>query len=610
MPSTRRPSLGDRRRLVIYAQRFAEDSANPRTGRAESTGEVRRNQAAYGWRVQRRLRARWYGLVPVKRRTLVALVTLLFSFASALVMLHWCSLWWEPLAKHPEIVRPLRLDRPDSFGTWLNAFLMITTAGASFLVYQLRRYSSDDYHGHYRIWRFAIVFSLIASIDCVTGLISWFGGTVDVILAERDFVAGADWVRLLVGFGGAAFALRMVGEVSRNAIATAAMMLAFALLAVPLAVKWRFLEIEPGSAVTWVPSAALFSRVGLLTSVVVYLRMLYREVRRLDEKDNLRDRFRSWIPSRARPIEAAVVERPKRHVSERKAGAASKSASTGQGSAGEKVVVENVVGEKNPPVVEENGAAVSDLKGKGKIWGFWRRKGRELAQDPGNDALESPPKRTGVSKEVARVDVNRIQADSNPALADATKNRQQDMKAPGISDAENETLEGRETQEPREKKPGLLSRMLKRRSGAADLSADGSELGAKKVVATKSIPAAPASDSTETQAPVPSGKKGWFGLSGRKPTGEVGDENFKAKDASSSGVGSPSSVAKTSPSPVVSPTPTAKVNSSIQDDDDGEDGPSDDNGEELDPDSVDWGTLNKSERRRMRKLMKRQGKAA
>jgi hypothetical protein len=59
---------------------------------------------------------------------------------------------------------------------WLSSlFLLVATAG-SVMVYALRRHRLDDYRGRYRVWRWAALACLIASIDATTGLhraVSW-----------------------------------------------------------------------------------------------------------------------------------------------------------------------------------------------------------------------------------------------------------------------------------------------------------------------------------------------------------------------------------------------------------------------------------------------------
>ncbi|WP_164103942.1 hypothetical protein, partial [Candidatus Laterigemmans baculatus] len=299
MPAARRPHLDDRRRLVIYSQRYSADAPaqGQRTAAVEaSLRGARKPVAAYGWRVQRRLRARLFGVVPVRRRTLLAAIAAILGAVVLLALGHWAALWWPPVALRPPLARPLRLDRPDSFGAWFGAAMMVAAAGGSFLIYQLRRYRADDYRGHYRMWRLAIVLCLLASLDAVVHLASWLGAAIDVVLAERDVLAGADWVRLLLSVGGAAFGLRMSVELARCRAAAAAMICALALFGISSATHWNLLRFEAATAVTWLPIALLAGQGIFLTSVVIYLRMLYREVRKLAPSEPLSQRLRKLVP--------------------------------------------------------------------------------------------------------------------------------------------------------------------------------------------------------------------------------------------------------------------------------------------------------------------------
>lgn len=299
MSSARRPHLDQRRRMVIYSQQredgdLAKEVA--RSNRASDELYSRRNTASYGSRVHRRLRARWYGLVPVKRRTLIGFVASLCGLVALLAWGHWASLWWAPVAMRPDVARPLQLDRPDSFGAWFGAVFLAMTSGAAFLVYQLRRYRSDDYRGHYRLWRIVIVVAMLASIDSVTQLTDWLGATLDAIFGQREIMAGSQWVRILWTIGGAAFAIRLTGEVWKDRSATSLMVVTWSLFAIPAATHWNLIRWEMERGVFWLPVIALAARTLMFATVVTYLRTLYREVRGLAEKGRLQDLIRAVVP--------------------------------------------------------------------------------------------------------------------------------------------------------------------------------------------------------------------------------------------------------------------------------------------------------------------------
>lgn len=601
MPTTRRPSLGDRRRLVIYSQRFNEDASGAVGRTTERSKEAKRSQAAYGSRVQRRLRARWYGLVPVKQRTLWAVATALFSLVSLLGVLHWCALWWGPIAGNEAIARPLRLDRADSFGTWFGAVMLVATAGASFLVYQLRRYKSDDYHGHYRIWRIAIVLSLVASVDCVTGLIDWFGGTIDVLLAERDFLAGADWVRLLLGFGGAAFALRMVAELSRSGWAAAIFAVSLLGHSIPLAVRWKLIEAQPEIVWLVVPIVTAFARAGSMLSVVIYLRLLYREVRRIESGERLAVRLRGVFRSDKRAeastekVAAVKPRSPGRKVSPVESAASQSQASSTRQVVRQKIAsVDSTAGESSKEVSskEEEGSAST----KRSLW--TRVRGLKSTD------LKSKSERDDevVGGEVASEKKGR-----------SWLKLPKRQRAPKEELVEGEATGGQEVVAVQPKSRKLGGWFKSSKSGLTEEAmAKGSQVSVSRAESTDV-------KSKDEGSEEVSGKKGWFGriMGKKRSTAEAGEENevevkepaLKRVVAASSKSGPTTSNVAKSAAPPAAARSTAQATESVDDDDDLGDEVSEDD-PDLDPDSIDWGTLNKSERRRMRKVLKRQGKAA
>ncbi len=76
----------------------------------------------------------------------------ILGIATLLCLMHYLSVTWSPLALREDLARPFRLDRPDSFGTYIRAIFLFAAAGTALLVYQLRRYKVDDFKGHYRLW--------------------------------------------------------------------------------------------------------------------------------------------------------------------------------------------------------------------------------------------------------------------------------------------------------------------------------------------------------------------------------------------------------------------------------------------------------------------------
>lgn len=604
MPAARRPRLDDRRRLVIYSQRYSADApAQSQRARAVDAAlrGARKPAATYGWRVQRRLRTRLFGIVPVRRRALLAVVAAVFGIAALLALGHWASLWWPPVALRPALARPLRLDRPDSFGTWLGAVMMVAAAGGSFMVYQLRRYRADDYRGHYRMWRIAIVLCLLASLDAVVHLASWLGAAIDVVLAERDVLAGADWVRLLLTVGGAAFGLRITVELARCRMAAATMVLALALLGVSSVTRWNFLRIEEATAVTWLPISLVAGRGAFLVAVVIYLRMLYREVRKLESSEPLSRRLRKLVPWRRLKL------RQRRRGAE---GEAWESESP----AAETTPRRSLKRSSKRAAAEPKEAATDAAEKQTKRWlrfSFGRRKAAD------SDAVASDAGREEDDAELAE-----HEEESPRRKRFGLPFRRRAKFAGDEAASADETIDEDERgdEAPRRKRFGLsLRRRAKsteEEAASADDATDSSDQDSNEqgdgaprrkrfgLPFRRRTTAAEDAGGEADGEPVVAKEKKWsrFSLLRRR----AASENEAEEDAQLSGVREHAAGPqrpKDSLRASERPASHKHASDSEHDDDDADDS-------DLDPEGVDWESLNKSERRRARKLLKRQGKAA
>ena len=274
----------DRRRRVLYSAQQAENGPKSAASRreAEKLREARCPQMAYGSRVHRRIRGRWFSLVPIRLRSMLLVTGSIFLLTATLCIAHYTAVTWTPLSNRPMIARPLRLDRPDSFGRWCMVAMLAVTAGIALMTYQLRRYRNDDFGGHYRLWRIVIVVSVLASINALVSLVDWSGAIIDAGFGKRVALAGNDWVRLVVTFGGAVLALRMVAELWHCRTALILMLTSCILFVIPEAVQWNILKIESAGYWTLATTAPMLGCTTLLIAMLTYLRVLYREVKQIE----------------------------------------------------------------------------------------------------------------------------------------------------------------------------------------------------------------------------------------------------------------------------------------------------------------------------------------
>ncbi len=273
----------DRRRRVLYSAHQAENESTSAASRraAEKLREARCPQMAYGSRVHQRIRGRWFSLVPVRLKSMLLVTGSICLLATILCAGHYAAVTWTPLSNRPTIARPLRLDRPDSFGSWCMVAMLSATAGIALMTYQLRRYRNDDFGGHYRLWRVVILVSVLASVNVLASLADWTGAIVDAGFGKRVALAGSDWVRLVVTFGGAVLALRMFAELWHCRTALVLMATSYILFVIPEAVQWNILKIESAGYWTLATTAPILGCTTLLIAMLTYLRMLYREVKQV-----------------------------------------------------------------------------------------------------------------------------------------------------------------------------------------------------------------------------------------------------------------------------------------------------------------------------------------
>ena len=213
------------------------------------------------------------------------------SVVALLCFGHYASVTWPSIAYRPEIARTLRLDRPDSFGRWVTCALLAGSAGISLLIYQLRRHKNDDFRGHYRLWRLVLVVLLLASVDALVSLVDWTGALLDAGFGKRVALSGNDWIRIVLSVGGAVLALRLTVEVRRSRWALATIVMAWAVLAFPVAARWNVLTVDTMSRWVLVTAAPLLGSALIFVSLGGYLRLLYREVRKIDDALSIADRL-------------------------------------------------------------------------------------------------------------------------------------------------------------------------------------------------------------------------------------------------------------------------------------------------------------------------------
>jgi len=441
-----------RRRLLVYQSRCLDDATGASDrGRTERLRQARRAPTIYGSNVHRRLRGRWFSLVPVRRRAMAGVTGAVGALVAVLCLAHGLALFWQPLAELPQIARPLRLDRPDSFGTWARAAMLALAAGASLLIYQLRRHRNDDFRGSYRIWPPLIVLMAVASFNAVVNLVPWLGAVIEWCVGRRVALSGADWIRIALTVGGAALSLRMIAEVRSSRLAALLMTATVAVFATPLAAHWGVLSDQTPIRWLLVTSAPLVAAALLMLACVAYLRKLFREVRKLDEDDPVSLRWRQWMDNLGGLRKHSATDKPEEEAAPETRKPKPRAKPTAKSS---EVAAPESQPESKPP------------RTGFRWWPRWRRNGT-AATDAAQDGKAAP-------------DAKSSEPITKPAVSNAPPAKPAPVVAKGASAAQAQNQnpdEGSETAEKVSKRGGWLSGWFRRSKGAAESPGEESPAG-------------------------------------------------------------------------------------------------------------------------------------
>ena len=570
MPPVRRST--DRRRRVLYQSHAQTPAvAGDRKDRSEEELRSARQPAkAFGSRVRQPLRGRWFSLVPVATFPMIGLATVLIAVPLLLTIAHHLAVTWPTLAYRPEIARPLRIDAADSFASWWRTMIISLSGGIVYLVYQLRRHRNDDYRGHYRLWRIALIALMLASVSSVVGLVSWGGALIEWVFGNRVALSGANWLRLLLDIAGIILSMRLVAEVRRCRPSMVLMLCSAALLGLAEATAWKLVEVESYWMSTIVIAAPMLAFSCFAVSCTFYLRLLYRQARNIPDEPAIRERLGAWLASLRQKDDEPILP------------------------------------------LEELPAAIpagAQLQVPIELdsWNGRRVRKRKSTK---RSASEDPAKSTPAEAETPKHETAREQTDR------PSKSRQEKPPPQKPSRTERQTIaqstDSESSNEDTERKPkrrwfGLLGPQKPKPEAAdheaAETTAAENDVKKKRKRGFGLLP------SRLKQAPPPEQDS-----SAETDSQQSSEEPVKAKR----GLGSffkrkaketePDFEAVEDDSPRRSSSGSRPQDTANQDR--SQSNPSNQAIEDLDPDEIDWDSLSKSERRRLRKRMRRSGRAA
>jgi hypothetical protein len=276
----------ERRRRVIMeetcargAEPDASESSTARGGGAATQEPPRRYSEGASSSHQPRVT----DLMPHRPWTLLVVLLLCATFVTGLIALHgYLALERYPVAV--EMLPAVNLAAANNLSVWFCSAMLAAGAVLSMLIYQIRRYRTDDYRGRYRMWFWFAGVLVLGSVNAVA----------DVEYAIRTAALHAAGIpdyqdALLIGTGVVAFmllvlVLRLALEMRSSWPALISLAISATCLAAVLAVRLGWLWTD--AQMFRVMARACLMMVGhaaLFFSLCLYGSRVYREANGLSK---------------------------------------------------------------------------------------------------------------------------------------------------------------------------------------------------------------------------------------------------------------------------------------------------------------------------------------
>lgn len=245
MPFRQSGQRDDRRRRILGDSLWGTTLSQSKSRSAKKGRRAGRKSANYGDAEFLDEQFRLTDLVPLRLIPWAALLILGSLAIGAIEGLYF----WAPRLREqlPEAsLSALSLEGPGNLATWFSSMVLAMTGLMSVQVFLVRRFRVDDYHGHYRIWLWAAMGWLLASVDSVAGLRESLREVAVATTGISPVGDGSVWWLLGYGLLIGGVGMRLLFDMRRSWLALVMLTLAGLSYGVVLAMRYKWLELpEP-----------------------------------------------------------------------------------------------------------------------------------------------------------------------------------------------------------------------------------------------------------------------------------------------------------------------------------------------------------------------------
>ena len=286
----------DRRRRVLSEARLGDSMF--RYGRSRGGGDLS-NEALFARRSENYGSAEFLDeqpsltdLVPMRSASYLLILLVSGGIIGGLLALYS----WMPSLSDMTTdgrVAAFDLDGEGSLAVWFSSATLALAAATALLVFTVRRFRRDDYHGRYRVWIWAAAVFLLMSIDETASLHEGFKEMMTWVTGNRVLGDGSIWwvaayFFLLGGVGS-----RLVADMSECRTSVLTIILAAACYVLAVVTQLEGILPEAGAQAVMVEEGAeMFGNVFLLLAMLLHARHvildaegLLPERGRIDETD-------------------------------------------------------------------------------------------------------------------------------------------------------------------------------------------------------------------------------------------------------------------------------------------------------------------------------------
>jgi len=311
----RRSGQRDDRRRRVLTDAMLGSSEQRRCGPRRRSSEIDRphhKSANYGDAAFMDEQSRLTDLVPL--RLPVFLIPLVVGVA-IIAGLEALYSWMPRLASMTTDgrVAAFDLDGEGSLAVWFSTMTLSAAGLAALLVFTVRRFKVDDYHGHYRVWIWAAMCWFLIGLDETASLHEGFKEMMSVISGTRIFGDGSIWWVIPYFFLLGAVGTRLLVDMRCCWLSSATMILAAGCYAVGVAAQLGLLLPESGArGVMLEEGAEMLGNLFVLLAMALHARYVIMDAQGMlprvdDENENLPEEMASGFAEEI-DEEAATAE--------------------------------------------------------------------------------------------------------------------------------------------------------------------------------------------------------------------------------------------------------------------------------------------------------------